>query len=232
MKKLVVLSGAGISAESGIQTFRDSDGLWENYRVEDVCTPEALARNPELVIHFYNERLQQVLKAKPNPAHTALVELEKGYRVQIVTQNIDDLHVRAGSSHVLHLHGEIRKKRSSVDENDIRDIVPIEKGIQMGDLDKYGKQYRPHIVFFGEAVPNIEPATRMVEEADILLVIGTSLNVYPAAGLLYYARPDAEVYYIDPKADSNGHLDKRIHCISEKAGAAVPELVKQLLEKA
>lgn len=231
MKKLVVLSGAGISAESGIQTFRDSDGLWENYRVEDVCTPEALERNPELVIQFYNERLKQVLKAKPNPAHIALVELEKAFSVQIVTQNIDDLHERAGSKNVLHLHGDIRKKRSSVDENDIRDIVPIEKGIQMGDLDRYGKQYRPHIVFFGEAVPNIEPATQLVEKADIVLVIGTSLNVYPAAGLLYYARPDAKVYYIDPKADSH-NLDKRIHCIAEKAGIAVPELVRQFLTEA
>ena len=154
-KKIVVLSGAGISAESGIQTFRDSDGLWENYRVEDVCTPEALARDPELVIGFYNQRLAQVLKAKPNPGHTSLVELEQKYDVRIVTQNIDDLHERAGSSNVLHLHGDIRKKRSQVDPDDIEDIVPLEKGIRMGDLDRYGKQFRPHIVFFGEAVPNI-----------------------------------------------------------------------------
>ncbi len=230
-KKIVVLSGAGISAESGIQTFRDSDGLWENYRVEDVCTPEALERNPEMVIDFYNQRLFQVLEAKPNPGHTSLAELEKKYDVQIVTQNIDDLHERAGSSHVLHLHGEIRKKRSSVDPFDIRDIQPIEQGIRMGDLDKYGRQYRPHIVFFGEAVPNIEPASKMVEKADILLIIGTSLAVYPAAGLMYYAREDALLYYIDPKADQAKGLDKRVICIAEKAGTGVPVLVRQLMEE-
>lgn len=231
-KKIVVLSGAGISAESGIQTFRDSDGLWENYRVEDVCTPEALARDPELVIGFYNQRLAQVLKAKPNPGHTALVELEQKYDVRIVTQNIDDLHERAGSSNVLHLHGDIRKKRSQVDPDDIEDIIPLEKGIQMGDLDRYGKQFRPHIVFFGEAVPNIEPAAKLVEEADIVLIIGTSLNVYPAAGLMYYARPDAKIYYIDPKAESAKGLDKRVVCIAGKAGTAVPEMVRQLMEEA
>lgn len=231
-QKIVVLSGAGISAESGIQTFRDSDGLWENYRVEDVCTPEALHRNPELVIGFYNERLAQVLKAKPNAAHTALVELEKKYEVDIVTQNIDDLHERAGSKRVLHLHGDIRKKRSSIDANDIQDIIPLEKGIRMGDLDRYGRQYRPHIVFFGEAVPNIEPAAALVEKADIVLIIGTSLNVYPAAGLMYYATSQAKVYYIDPKANEGKNLDKRVVCIAEKAGKGVPELVRQLLEEA
>lgn len=231
-KKIVVLSGAGISAESGIQTFRDSDGLWENYRVEDVCTPEALERDPELVIGFYNQRLFQVLKAQPNPGHTSLVELEKGYEVRIVTQNIDDLHERAGSSSVLHLHGDIRKKRSQVDPNDIEDIVPLEKGIRMGDLDRYGRQFRPHIVFFGEAVPNIEPAAKLVEEADIVLIIGTSLNVYPAAGLMYYARPDATVYYIDPKANEARGLDKRVICIAEKAGSGVPALVRRLIEEA
>lgn len=231
-KRIAVLSGAGISAESGIQTFRDSDGLWENYRVEDVCTPEALARNPELVIGFYNERLAQVLKAKPNPAHTALVELEKAYEVDIVTQNIDDLHERAGSSRVLHLHGDIRKKRSSIDANDIQDIIPLEKGIRMGDLDRYGRQFRPHIVFFGEAVPNIDPAEILVEKADIVLIVGTSLNVYPAAGLMYCASRDAKVYYIDPKANEVKSLDKRVVCIAEKAGKGVPELVHRLLEEA
>lgn len=231
-KKIVVLSGAGISAESGIQTFRDSDGLWENYRVEDVCTPEALERNTELVIGFYNQRLAQVLKAQPNPAHRALVELESAYDVDIVTQNIDDLHERAGSAKVLHLHGDIRKKRSQADPADIRDIEPLEQGIRMGDVDRFGLQYRPHIVFFGEAVPNIEPAAKLVEMADIVVIIGTSLNVYPAAGLMYYARPDAKVYYIDPKASEAKGLDKRVACIAEKAGKGVPEWVRHMLEDA
>lgn len=231
MKKLVVLSGAGISAESGIQTFRDSNGLWENYKIEDVCTPEAWEKNPDLVLSFYNERLFQIMKVKPNPAHTALVELEKKFNVEIITQNIDDLHERAGSNSVLHLHGDIRKKRSSVDPFDIRPIEPIEKGIVKGDLDKYGKQMRPHIVFFGEGVPNIEPATKLIESADIVMIIGTSLVVYPAAGLMYYARPNAKVYYIDPKAGETKVLNKKIECIAEKAGIAVPKLVKKLLEE-
>lgn len=231
-QKIVVLSGAGISAESGIQTFRDSDGLWENYRVEEVCTPEALERNPEIVINFYNQRLKQVLKAKPNLAHHALVELEKAYSVDIVTQNIDDLHERAGSTHVLHLHGEIRKKRSPADPNDIHDIDPIAEGIRMGDLDRFGRQYRPHIVFFGEAVPNIAAAETLVEKADIVLIIGTSLNVYPAAGLMYSASRKARIYYIDPKANEAKNLDKRVQCIAGKAGKAVPELVQRLLEEA
>lgn len=231
-KKIVVLSGAGISAESGIQTFRDSDGLWENYRVEDVCTPKALYRNPELVIGFYNERLAQVLKASPNPAHKTLVELEKAYSVDIVTQNIDDLHERAGSSRVLHLHGDIRKKRSPIDPDDIQDIEPLEEGIRLGDMDRYGRQYRPHIVFFGEAVPNIEPAAELVGKADIVLIVGTSLKVYPAAGLMYSVSRNARVYYIDPRANEAVNLDKRVVCIAEKAGKGVPELVHQLLEEA
>ncbi|MBO4282776.1 MAG: NAD-dependent deacylase [Bacteroidales bacterium] len=230
--KIAVLSGAGISAESGIQTFRDSDGLWENYRVEDVCTPEALERNPELVIGFYNQRLAQVLKAQPNSAHRALVRLEEKYEVDIITQNIDDLHERAGSTRVLHLHGDIRKKRSQADPLDIRDIEPLAQGIRMGDLDRFGMQYRPHIVFFGEAVPNIEPASRLVEAADIVVIIGTSLQVYPAAGLMYYAAPDAPIYYIDPKADEAKGLDKRVVCIAEKAGKGVPEWVDRMLDSA
>ncbi|MDP3927843.1 MAG: Sir2 family NAD-dependent protein deacetylase [Bacteroidota bacterium] len=195
--KLVVLSGAGISAESGIATFRDSGGLWEGHKIEEVATPEGWKKNPEKVLNFYNERRISVLNALPNKAHEILFELESDFDVQIVTQNVDDLHERAGSSKVLHLHGEIRKSRSTKNENLVYEIEG--HFIQMGDTCELGSQLRPHIVWFGESVPLIEVAANMVEDADILLVIGTSLQVYPAAGLLQYFSSVKPLFLVDPK---------------------------------
>lgn len=228
MKQIVILSGAGISAESGLKTFRDSDGLWENHNVYDVATPEAFERDPELVLNFYNERRHQVLEAKPNKAHLALVELESQFDVRIITQNIDDLHERAGSSHVLHLHGEIDFARSSVDETLIYPLNGAD--IKLGDRCEKGSQLRPHIVWFGEAVPMMEEVIPLVEMADILLVIGTSLAVYPAAGLVNYVPTFTEKFYIDP----NGLDGVNIHdfsIIPKTAGEGVPSLVKQLMNK-
>jgi NAD-dependent deacetylase len=199
VKKIVVLTGAGISAESGLKTFRDSDGLWEGHRVEDVATPEAFARNPALVLDFYNYRRQQVAQAEPNLAHAVLAQLERDFDVQIITQNIDDLHERAGSTKVLHLHGEIFKMRSS---RNTAMIYPIKGDIQMGDLAEDGTQLRPYIVWFGEAVPMIEPAAEMVADADLFAVVGTSLVVYPAAGLVNCTKPDTPVFVVDKKIPS------------------------------
>ena len=201
MKNFVVLSGAGISAESGISTFRDSGGLWEQYSVEDVCTPQGYARNPQLVIDFYNERRKQLFDVKPNHAHEMVARLEEWFNVTVVTQNVDDLHERAGSKNVIHLHGELNKVTSSLDPNDqrcIRTLKPDEYEIHMGDKARDGSQLRPFIVWFGESVPNIEPAAEAVMKADYLLIIGTSLNVYPAAGLLGYASEEARIFLIDP----------------------------------
>ncbi|MFH1005258.1 MAG: NAD-dependent deacylase [Bacteroidota bacterium] len=225
-KKIVVFTGAGISAESGIKTFRDSDGLWEEFRVEDVATPEAWNRNPSLVLKFYNQRREQVMKANPNAAHIALVHLEKKFDVHIITQNIDDLHERAGSKKVLHLHGEITKIRSSIDASL---IYPAGEGdIKIGSLCEKGSQIRPHVVWFGEPVPMMETACKITSLADIFIVIGTSLNVYPAAGLLSYAPPDIPKYLIDPsnvKKDYSSNLT----LIKKTAGKGVPELVNFLL---
>ena len=199
MKKLVVLTGAGISAESGISTFRDSDGLWEHYRVEDVATPEGFMRNPEMVLDFYNQRRKEVLKCEPNYGHKGLAELEQYCEVKIITQNIDNLHEKAGSTSVLHLHGEVMKVRSVKNEQLITELSPDNCEIHIGDKASGGAQLRPHIVWFGEAVPNIEPAIKLVEKADAFLIVGTSLNVYPAAGLVAYVSPNTPVYLIDPK---------------------------------
>ena len=199
MKKLVVLTGAGISAESGISTFRDSDGLWEHYRVEDVATPEGFMRNPEMVLDFYNQRRKEVLKCEPNYGHKGLAELEQYCEVKIITQNIDNLHEKAGSTSVLHLHGEVMKVRSVKNEQLITELSPDNCEIHIGDKASDGAQLRPHIVWFGEAVPNIEPAIKLVEKADAFLIVGTSLNVYPAAGLVAYVSPNTPVYLIDPK---------------------------------
>jgi len=228
MKKIVVLTGAGISAESGVRTFRDSDGLWEEHRIEDVATFEAWQRNQQLVLDFYNQRRKQLYEVKPNAGHLALVELEKKFDVQIITQNVDDLHEQAGSTHVLHLHGELKKVRSTVDSS----LVYTLDGwvLKKGDLCEKGSQLRPHIVWFGEAVPMIEPATELVSEADILMVIGTSLNVYPAAGLVYYVKPGTPVYLIDPKAEMLSGV-KNLTVMRENAGTGVPKLVNQLLSK-
>jgi len=194
MPKLVVLSGAGISAESGIKTFRDSNGLWENYRIEDVATPRAWKKNPQLVLDFYNQRRQNVLNAQPNSAHFGLASFEKNFEVFIITQNIDDLHERAGSTNVMHLHGEILKMRS---ERNKKLIYPITKNIEIGDLAEDGAQLRPHIVWFEEEVPMIEAAIPIVEKADIFVVIGTSLAVFPAAGLINFVSSNVPIYLID-----------------------------------
>jgi len=227
MKKIIVLTGAGISAESGIRTFRDSDGLWEEHRIEDVATFEAWQRNPDLVIDFYNQRRKQLYEVKPNAGHLALVELEKNFDVRIITQNVDDLHEQAGSCNVLHLHGELKKVRSTINQDLIYELEGWE--LKKGDLCEKGSQLRPHIVWFGEAVPMIEPAMELSAEADIFIVIGTSLNVYPAAGLVYYVKPGTPVYLIDPHAEMLSGV-KNITVLRKKAGLGVPELVRQLME--
>ncbi len=197
-KKIVVLSGAGISAESGIATFRDSGGLWENYAIEDVATPEGWARNPDLVLEFYNQRRKQAFSVKPNAGHYALAALERNYDVTIITQNVDNLHERAGSTHVLHLHGELSKVRSSVDESLVYERNETNWEVKRGDLCEKGSQLRPHIVWFGEAVPMIEEAAYITREADIFIVVGTSLAVYPAAGLVDFVEPTVPIYVVDP----------------------------------
>ncbi len=224
MKKIVVLTGAGISAESGISTFRDSDGLWEQYRVEDVATHEAYLRNPELVLNFYNERRRQLFSVKPNEGHRQLVRLEQKYDVHIITQNIDNLHEQAGSTNVLHLHGELTKARSDRNDNLIIDIG--DRDIHLGDKAPDGAQLRPHIVWFGEAVPNIEPAAELCEKADYFIVIGTSMNVYPAAGLIHYVPRSAPCYLVDPKAVP---ISRPITIVQEKAGTGVKKVVDELM---
>ncbi len=196
--KLVISSGAGISAESGIKTFRDAGGLWENYPVMDVASADGFRRNPALVHEFYNRRRKDLLKAEPNDAHRALVDLENDYDVYVITQNVDDLHERAGSKNVLHLHGELMKIRSITNPEYVEDLTPDNLETTPETRGKNGDPMRPHIVFFQEAVPNIEKASELVHLADIFVVIGTSLAVYPAAGLLYYVRPGVPIYYIDP----------------------------------
>ncbi len=224
-KKIVVLTGAGISAESGISTFRDSDGLWEHYRVEDVATHEAYERDPELVLNFYNERRRQLFQAQPNEAHRQLVRLEEKYDVRIITQNIDDLHERAGSTHVLHLHGELTKGRS--DRNPDLIVEVGDKDIRLGDKAPDGTQLRPHIVWFGEAVPNIEPAAALCEGADIFIVVGTSMAVYPAAGLIHYVQHGVPCYVVDPKEVPVSHP---VTFIKEVATKGVTRFVNQLME--
>ena len=191
----MVLSGAGISAESGINTFRDSNGLWENHEIMDVASPEGWRKNPKLVLKFYNDRRRQLKDVSPNLGHLALKKLESAFEVYIITQNVDDLHERAGSSNVLHLHGELRKARST-------GMPPIiydwENDLNWGDLCERGEQLRPHIVWFGEEVPLLDPAAELVKQADIIIIIGTSMQVYPAAGLFEYAKSNAQIYYIDP----------------------------------
>ncbi|MBR1792434.1 MAG: NAD-dependent deacylase [Bacteroidales bacterium] len=223
-KKVVVLTGAGISAESGISTFRDSDGLWERHRVEDVATHEAYIRNPELVLNFYNERRAELYKVNPNEAHRQLVRLESAYDVHIITQNIDNLHERAGSTQVLHLHGELGKARSDRDDSLIIEIG--NRDIHLGDKAPDGTQLRPHIVWFGESVPNIEPAIKLCEKADFFVVIGTSMNVYPAAGLIHYVPQGSPCYLVDPKAVT---ISRPINTFTEKASTGVKKVVDELL---
>ena len=226
-KKLVILSGAGMSQESGIRTFRDMDGLWEEYDVMEVATPEAWARNPQLVMKFYNDRRKQLYDCVPNAGHLGLVDLEKYFELDIVTQNIDDLHERAGSSKVLHLHGELKKARSSVDESLIYDIDGWE--LKFGELCAKGSQLRPHIVWFGEAVPAMDEAIAIVQKADILVVIGTSLNVYPAAGLINYTKRGTPIYVIDPERPEV--FIRNVTYIQEKAGRGVEILKEQLIKE-
>jgi NAD-dependent deacetylase len=230
MKRLVVLTGAGISQESGIKTFRDADGLWNNYRIEEVASPVAWRRDPQMVLDFYNMRRKQLYEVEPNAAHLALTKLEENYEVQIITQNVDDLHERAGSTHVLHLHGELKKVRSTIDE----DLVYTLKGweLKLGDLCKKGSQLRPHIVWFGEEVPNIMIATSMVQKADLFLMIGTSLHVYPAAGLVQYVPGHVPKYLIDPEAKPQQYV-QNLTIIKDKATTGVHrfiELLNQVFE--
>jgi len=226
-KRLVVFTGAGVSAESGIKTFRDSGGLWEEFKIEDVATPEAWIKNKELVLDFYNQRRKQVIQAQPNAMHLFLGDLQKKFDIHIITQNIDDLHERAGSKKVLHLHGEIMKARSSVSENL---IYPIKKAeILLGDKCEKGSQLRPHIVWFGEMVPEMENAYAVAEQAELFVVIGTSLNVYPAAGLVSYVSAYTPKWLIDP---NNFNLDyiKGLKHIRQTAVNGVEELKKALFE--
>jgi NAD-dependent deacetylase len=227
MKTIVIFTGAGMSAESGLKTFRDSDGLWEQYRIEDVATPIAWQKNHELVLDFYNQRRRQVLAAEPNAAHKALVKLETKFNVEIITQNIDDLHERAGSSKVLHIHGEIIKSRSTIDSSLIYNINGSE--LNIGDVCAKGSQLRPHIVWFGEDVPMFEKAALAASKADYFIIIGTSLNVYPAAGLLNYVNPATIKYYIDPNAKQYSNL-QNLSITNAKAGDYVPVLVEKLLK--
>lgn len=224
MKKIVFLTGAGISAESGISTFRDSNGLWENYNVEDVASIEGWDRNPELMIQFYNARRTELEKAQPNQAHILAAELEKHFKVTVVTQNIDNLHERAGSTNIIHLHGELTKACSDRVKRCVQDIgyAPIQYGTRTED----GGMMRPFIVWFGEAVPLMEDAVREVEQADIVVIVGTSLNVYPAAGLLYYAKNNAEIYVIDPKDVQP--ISRRVTFIKEKATVGMKQLFDKL----
>ena len=231
MKKLVILSGAGISAESGISTFRDAGGLWDKYPVMQVASIEGYEADPELVINFYNERRKQLLDVKPNQGHILCAELEKYFDVTVVTQNVDNLHERAGSHHIIHLHGELTKVCSSYNPNDsryIRELKPEEFEVKMGDKAGDGSQLRPFIVWFGEAVPEIETAIRYVEQADIFVIIGTSMNVYPAASLLYYVPDKAQVYLIDPK-DVNINTHRPITHIKKGASEGMKELLDKLV---
>ena len=224
-KKIVVLTGAGISAESGIRTFRDSNGLWEDHRIEDVASPQGWFRNQALVLDFYNQRRRQLLQCKPNRAHIALAELEQKYDVTIVTQNVDNLHEAAGSSHVIHLHGELLKARSTTDEELVYDWTG---DIAKGDKCEKGSQLRPHIVWFGEAVPKMDEAIPLVRQADIFIVVGTSLVVYPAAGLINYTSYDTPKWLIDPNDLTLPHIPN-LRFFQEKATVGVDRLVKDLL---
>lgn len=227
-KKVVVLSGAGMSAESGIETFRASDGLWENHSVQDVATFDGWLRDPKLVTRFYNERRKQLLDVEPNLGHIGLAELEKRFDVDIVTQNVDDLHERAGSSRVTHLHGKLKEVKCD-HPNCIEPYEISHWEVNIGDLCRSGHQIRPNIVWFGEAVPEIENAIKLVEKADIILIVGTSMNVYPAAGLVEYAKRSSEIYLIDPKLPK-GVDTNRINYIAKGASEGVKDFIEMIWE--
>lgn len=228
-KELVVLTGAGMSVESGLSTFRGGGGLWDNHKVEDVATPEAWKRNPELVLNFYNLRRKELLAVKPNAGHLALAELEKEYDVKIITQNVDNLHEKAGSTNVLHLHGELMKVRSTGPGEEIFTLSEDNYETHPGDVCPEGFQLRPHIVWFGEAVPAMDQAIRTVEEADIMLIIGTSMQVYPAAGLIHYVRSGVPVYLIDP--NEVGVYGRDISVIKKGAGEGMKDFMNRLKNK-
>jgi len=225
MKKIVVLSGAGISAESGIKTFRDANGLWEGHDVMEVASPIGWDNNPALVLDFYNQRRKQLPTVLPNKAHYALAELDTEFHVSIVTQNVDNLHERAGSKNIVHLHGELLKMRSTIDENL---IYPCKDDIKMGDRCEKNSQLRPHIVWFGEAVPMMEKAMMVVDQADILMIVGTSMQVYPAAGLVHYARHSTPVYFIDPNPSVSENDYPNLKIIPEKATVGIPIVISLL----
>ncbi len=225
-KQIVVLTGAGISAESGLKTFRDANGLWEGHDVMEVASPQGFSKNPALVLEFYNQRRRQLLTVVPNLGHRALVDLESRFHVQVITQNVDNLHEQAGSTHVMHLHGELLKVRSTVDE---QLILHWEKDLNLGDLDKNGHQLRPHIVWFGEMVPLLEPAAALTEQADILIIIGTSMQVYPAASLVNFVRLGTPIYFIDPRPSIGKNDFENLTIIPESASTGVPNLVAALL---
>ena len=224
MQNIVVFTGAGISAESGLGTFRDSGGLWEQFKIEDVATPEAFERNPELILNFYNLRRKQLLESKPNAAHISLNKLSEKYNLHIITQNIDDLHERGGSKNILHLHGKLMESKSSIDDSLIYPIKGVD--LKLGDLCKNGSQLRPNVVWFGEPVPKMIDAISITKKADIFIVIGTSLNVYPAASLLNYTNNAKRIILIDLKAEQK----KGVEVIKGKATIAVPKLVRDLVE--
>lgn len=230
-KKIVVLSGAGISAESGIRTFRDTNGLWEDHSIEDVATPEGWQRNPDLVLEFYNQRRKQAFSVQPNAGHVALAELERYYTVTVITQNVDNLHEKAGSTHVIHLHGELTKVRSSADESLIYELDEASWEVKRGDVCEKGSQLRPHIVWFGEAVPMMDVAVDETAEADIFIVVGTSLQVYPAAGLLYAVPKGNPIYIVDPNIPDVAKR-QNLTLIPEMATAGLTKLAQQLIAEA
>ena len=225
MKNIVVLTGAGVSAESGLRTFRDADGLWEGHDVMEVASPEGWYSNKRLVLDFYNERRKQLFKTKPNKAHLLLAELEKKYKVYIITQNVDNLHERAGSTNIIHLHGELLKVRSIINDHL---VYHWENDLKIGDLGEDGNQLRPHIVWFGEAVPMLEKAAQITQNADILIIIGTSMQVYPAASLIHYIKSNIPIYFIDPNPNISKNSYKNLTIISEKAGIGMENLVSIL----
>ena len=222
MKKIVILTGAGMSAESGLKTFRDADGLWEGHDVMEVASPQGWSSNKELVLDFYNQRRKQLLVAQPNKAHHSIAALEKNYRVTIITQNVDDLHERAGSTDIIHLHGELRKVRS-INREEL--IYEWDKDLNLGDLADDGSQLRPHIVWFGEAVPMLDKAIQITKKADLLVIIGTSMQVYPAASLIHYIKPATPIYFIDPNPNILTSNYDNLTVISEKASTGVEKLV-------
>ena len=225
MKKLVILTGAGISAESGIKTFRDSDGLWEGHDVMEVASPQGFTNNPVLVLDFYNQRRKQLLEVKPNSAHIDLVKLEKDFDITIITQNVDDLHERAGSKNVVHLHGELLKSRSTIDESL---VYSCKTDIKIGDTCEKNSQLRPHIVWFGEAVPMLEKAVDIVAKSDILVIIGTSMQVYPAASLVNYVMHNTPIYFIDPKPAISENDFNNLTIIPKTATKGMKDLIKML----